>query len=181
MNKRIIAGIALGGAALFAVPAGVAYAVSASNDRAPGVFTAFGTHTMQGRGSYGTNAGVPAPRSDLQPGVGMGGDRGGMQSGGNQGGRNQGGGNQGAWNQGQGYQGAGGGVHMPGMEGDPAALVVPGSTLTADETANLTFMVEEEKLAHDLYVEFGDAWNLRVFDNIAGAETQHEDEVKVSP
>jgi hypothetical protein len=56
--------------------------------------------------------------------------------------------------------------------------VVPGSTLTAEETASLTFMIEEEKLAHDLYVELGDAWDLRVFTNISGAETQHEAEVR---
>jgi hypothetical protein len=61
---------------------------------------------------------------------------------------------------------------------DPAALVVPGSTLPADEAASLTYMVEEEKLAHDLYVELGDAWDLRVFVNIAGAETQHADEIR---
>ncbi|NYI40050.1 DUF2202 domain-containing protein [Demequina lutea] len=87
MRKRFIAGIALGGAALFAVPAGVAYAVSA-----------------------GGNA--------------------------------------------------------------------PGSALPAEETASLTYMVEEEKLAHDLYVELGDAWDLRVFVNISGAETQHADAIR---
>ena len=56
--------------------------------------------------------------------------------------------------------------------------MVPGSTLTAEETASLTFMIEEEKLAHDLYVELGDAWDLRVFTNISSAETQHEAEVR---
>jgi hypothetical protein len=71
-----------------------------------------------------------------------------------------------------------GGTQAHGTALDPAALVVPGSTLTPDETASLTFMIEEEKLAHDLSVELGDAWDLRVFVNIAGAETQHEADVR---
>lgn len=159
MKKRLIAGIALGGAALFAVPAGVAYAVSAGGDSRPGVFNGFGSHGMQGRGNGGTNAPDSAPRSNDRSGMGMmdntrGGTWGGMQG------------------------GTRSGMHTPGTAHDPAALVAPGSTLTANETASLTYMVEEEKLAHDLYVELGDAWDLRVFVNIAGAETQHVDEIR---
>ncbi|PKQ14250.1 MAG: hypothetical protein CVT68_12845, partial [Actinobacteria bacterium HGW-Actinobacteria-8] len=62
--------------------------------------------------------------------------------------------------------------------GDPAALVTAGDTLSSVDTASLVFMVNEEKLAHDLYVELGDAWNLRVFDNISSAEQQHMDAVR---
>ena len=139
MNKRLIAGIALGGAALFAVPAGVAYAVSSGTDARPVVFNSFGSHGAQG--SQGTQGRTHGGGNDA---------RGGMQS----------------------------GTHAHGTALDPAALVVPGSTLTADETASLTFMIEEEKLAHDLYVELGDAWDLRLFVNISGAETQHEADVR---
>ena len=164
MKKRLIAGIALGGAALFAVPAGVAYAVSANNDPTPRAFTNFGTHATQSRGNSGANNAASSPRG-AQPGVGMSNNtRGANQSGGMRGGGMRG--------------SAGNGSQAPGLAGDPAALVVPGSTVTADETASLTFMVEEEKLAHDLYVELGDAWDLRVFVNIARAETQHEDAVR---
>jgi hypothetical protein len=163
MNKRLIAGIALGGAALFAVPAGVAYAVSAGDHSRPGVSNGFGPHGTQSRGNGGTNAPGSAPRANDQSGMGMmnntrGGTWGGMR-GGMQGGMQE-------------------GIRTPGTAHDPAALVAPGSTLTADETASLTYMVEEEKLAHDLYVELGDAWDLRVFVNIAGAETQHADEIR---
>ena len=39
------------------------------------------------------------------------------------------------------------------------------------------WMREEEQLAHDVYVVLGDLWNLRIFDNISGAETTHIDAV----
>ena len=145
MKKRLIAGIAIGGAALFAVPAGIAYAVSANNDHTPGVFANFGpggNQGNQGRANGADNTTGTAPQANTQSGNGM------------------------------------SGVHEPGTASDLAALVVPGSTLTADETASLTFMIEEEKLAHDLYVELGDAWDQRVFVNISSAETQHEASVR---
>ncbi len=139
MKKRLIAGIALGAAGLFVVPAGIAYAVSANasprSDPPQAAVSTFGPQAVQGR----ANAGGPQGHAD--PGV-----RGGGQA--------------------------------PTTPYDPATLVEPGSTLTAAETASLTFMIEEEKLAHDLYVELGDAWDLRVFANIANAETQHETNVR---
>lgn len=50
--------------------------------------------------------------------------------------------------------------------------------LTADEEAGLLHMVEEEKLAHDVYVTLGDAWDIQTFANISGAETNHTDQVR---
>lgn len=50
-------------------------------------------------------------------------------------------------------------------------------TLTAPTTlaaADLVFGVEEERVAHDLYVAAFERWNLGVFDRISAAETQHE-------
>ncbi|NTV40135.1 MAG: DUF2202 domain-containing protein [Demequinaceae bacterium] len=156
MNKKLIASIALGGAALFAVPAGIAYAVASGDDARPGAFTAFGSHGMQDGRDTASRSGA---RSGEQSGAGM--MQGGMH------GSSMG-------NQAM----AGGGVHAQGTVGDPADLVEEGSTATASEAASLEYMVEEEKLAHDLYVELGDAWGLRIFTNIASAETQHEDAVK---
>lgn len=49
--------------------------------------------------------------------------------------------------------------------------------LSAEEIASLQFMVEEEKLARDVYLTLGDQWNLRVFQNISRAEQQHMDAV----
>ncbi len=170
MKKRSIAAIALGGAALFAVPASVAYAVADgaggahSTDSGPGWMRAFGGDDPQGRGNA-TNStdrsvgeGTHARSLDAMNGP-MSGAMHGSSTGNTAGGPNSGG------------RSATGGS-------DAAVLVEPGSTLTADETASLVYMVEEEKLSHDLYVELGDAWDMRVFVNISGAEAHHADAVR---
>ena len=41
------------------------------------------------------------------------------------------------------------------------------------ETADLLYMREEEKLAHDVYVFLYDLWGLPVFNNIAASESTH--------
>ncbi len=46
-------------------------------------------------------------------------------------------------------------------------------TLTAEQHSTLAAMAQEEKLAHDLYVAFGDRYDAAIFDRIAGSETQH--------
>jgi hypothetical protein len=46
-------------------------------------------------------------------------------------------------------------------------------TLTDTEIAGLVWMLEEEKLAHDVYVSLYDLWGVRTFDNISRSETQH--------
>ncbi|PWI12708.1 rubrerythrin family protein [Streptomyces sp. Act143] len=53
-----------------------------------------------------------------------------------------------------------------------AALAEQG-TLTAAQKATLASMAEEEKLAHDLYAAFAERYDVRVFERIAAAETQH--------
>jgi hypothetical protein len=70
------------------------------------------------------------------------------------------------------------GMNLHDGIGDPAGLVAAGDTLSSVDTAALVFMVNEEKLAHDLYVQLGDAWDLRVFENISSAEQQHLDAVR---
>ncbi len=45
--------------------------------------------------------------------------------------------------------------------------------LSAAAHAALLFQIDEERMAHDLYVAFGEAWDLRPFRNIAAAETRH--------
>ena len=59
----------------------------------------------------------------------------------------------------------------------PTASAPTGSALTDEEIAGLMWMREEEQLAHDVYIALGDAWNLRIFDNISRAETTHLDAV----
>lgn len=51
------------------------------------------------------------------------------------------------------------------------------STLTAEEIADMKFMREEEKLAHDVYVAMYARWGARVFSNIAASETEHTEAV----
>ncbi|MFI0508367.1 DUF2202 domain-containing protein [Streptomyces sp. WSLK1-5] len=52
------------------------------------------------------------------------------------------------------------------------ALAAQG-TLTAAQKATLADMAEEEKLAHDLYTALAARYDVRVFERIATAETQH--------
>ncbi|WP_020133856.1 ferritin-like domain-containing protein [Streptomyces sp. 351MFTsu5.1] len=52
------------------------------------------------------------------------------------------------------------------------ALAAQG-TLTAAQKTTLASMAEEEKLAHDLYTAFAERYDVRVFQRIATAETQH--------
>ncbi|MDQ1261045.1 MAG: hypothetical protein QG575_226, partial [Euryarchaeota archaeon] len=54
----------------------------------------------------------------------------------------------------------------------------PSGDLTASEKEGLLYMVEEEKLAEDVYQVLNEKWNLRVFDNIGKAERTHEAAVK---
>ena len=46
-------------------------------------------------------------------------------------------------------------------------------TLSEQEIADLLFMREEEKLAHDLYLSFFDIWGHQVFEKIAISESRH--------
>ncbi len=48
---------------------------------------------------------------------------------------------------------------------------------TTQTTELLTYLVEEEKLAHDVYVALGDIWGDRVFTNISNSEASHQDQV----
>lgn len=51
----------------------------------------------------------------------------------------------------------------------------PSTTLDAAEEIHLLFMRAEEKLAHDVYVYFGERWpDVSVFRNIVDSETNHQ-------
>jgi len=56
---------------------------------------------------------------------------------------------------------------------------IESGTLTDAQKTELSAMAEEEKLAHDLYVAFADAFGSRSFTQIAAAETRHLAEVRV--
>jgi hypothetical protein len=84
-----------------------------------------------------------------------------------------------------GDQGNGGNSHRNGVgtnrggSGEQHSLppVTPGE-LSAAESAALTYMREEEKLAHDVYIVLYEKWGLRVFQNISQSEQTHTEAVK---
>ena len=113
------------------------------------------TTTRQGSyGRSGTESSYDPANQDIQAGQGSGGNGGG-------GGRRDGGGSRG--NNGQ----SGTGV-LPAASGD----------LSAAEADALSYMREEEKLAHDVYVTLYEKWGLATFQNIANSEQVHTDAVK---
>ncbi len=93
----------------------------------------------------------------------------------------------GAQYRGSGGQGAGAGMQNRGSAagvgagaGTTAYLsTLASGTLTEAQKTELAAMAEEEKLAHDLYVAFADAFGTRSFTRIAAAETRHLTEVRV--
>jgi len=57
--------------------------------------------------------------------------------------------------------------------GRPGIGTISTLALSAEEASTLTWMREEEKLARDVYQFLAAKWNLRLFANIADAESQH--------
>lgn len=55
----------------------------------------------------------------------------------------------------------------------------PASAADRDTIDMLTFMVQEEKMARDLYLEFAEEYGARQFTNIARSEHKHMDAVRV--
>tara|TARA_B100000614_G_scaffold88147_1_gene79602 strand:+ start:69 stop:623 length:555 start_codon:yes stop_codon:yes gene_type:complete len=62
---------------------------------------------------------------------------------------------------------------------DPSAWLAayPVEPLNEAERSAITYMVEEEKLARDVYRALGERWDVPVFANIAGAEQVHLEQV----
>jgi len=59
-----------------------------------------------------------------------------------------------------------------------AITSIPKSNLSGQEQDGLLLMREEEKLAHDVYVELARKWSLRPLQNIPHAEARHINAVK---
>lgn len=57
------------------------------------------------------------------------------------------------------------------------SAVVNPAVITPAEAADLQFMREEEKLAHDVYVALYEKWGVVTFDNIAQSEQVHTDTI----
>ncbi|MCG9881303.1 MAG: DUF2202 domain-containing protein [Bacteroidia bacterium] len=54
---------------------------------------------------------------------------------------------------------------------------LPKESLNADELTSLKLMREEEKLAHDVYMNLYRKWNTQIFSNIASSELTHTNAV----
>lgn len=51
------------------------------------------------------------------------------------------------------------------------------SSLSSSESQTLQYMLEEEKLAHDVYVKMYDTWGVSIFNNISKSESKHQSSV----
>jgi hypothetical protein len=78
---------------------------------------------------------------------------------------------------GRGEKGNGGNGGLGG--GQVQLTAIPPSDLTAEESAGLLYMREEEKLARDVYNQMYTLWGQQVFQNIASSEQTHMDQVKL--
>ncbi|AHL22722.1 DUF2202 domain-containing protein [Thermococcus nautili] len=56
---------------------------------------------------------------------------------------------------------------------------LPAGELTPEEKKGLLYMVEEEKLAHDVYTKLYEKWGLPIFKNIAESESTHVNAVRL--
>jgi len=66
----------------------------------------------------------------------------------------------------------------PEISADPKVPVVDGGIATANATKDqLLYLIEEEKLAHDVYEAMFAIWGARVFGNILQSESSHQSQV----
>ena len=63
------------------------------------------------------------------------------------------------------------------LQMDEVIAQTPAETLSPQEVQSLLFMIEEEKLARDVYEALYDKWGLRAFANIARSEQTHIDAI----
>ncbi len=72
-----------------------------------------------------------------------------------------------------------GGMRQGGRDADAGACLadLPKEDLSESEAASLRHMREEEKLARDVYLTLAEAYDVRVFHNIARSEQRHMDAV----
>lgn len=58
--------------------------------------------------------------------------------------------------------------------GTASNLIQTSAPLSTQDQQSLLYMIEEEKLAHDLYIAFYEKWGLAVFKNISNSEASHQ-------
>ncbi len=65
-------------------------------------------------------------------------------------------------------------IEQVNSQSDQSTLV---QTPTSSQAARLTYLIEEEKLAHDVYTKLYERWGSAVFGNIIDSESSHESRV----
>ena len=66
----------------------------------------------------------------------------------------------------------------PEISAEPKAPVIDKGIATADATTEqLIYLIEEEKLAHDVYSAMFELWGSKVFGNILKSEESHQSQV----
>lgn len=70
------------------------------------------------------------------------------------------------------------GGQTQGRSHDSVLASMPVEPLNDAERNALLYMIEEEKMARDVYTYLADEWNVRTFENIASAEQQHMESVR---
>ncbi|RDV44757.1 hypothetical protein DOE76_11060 [Leifsonia sp. ku-ls] len=66
------------------------------------------------------------------------------------------------------------GAATPSSTAASPAPSTPPSAAPADAAARLQYLIEEEKLAHDVYENFSDLWGTQIFGNIRNSEVMHQ-------
>ena len=66
------------------------------------------------------------------------------------------------------------GAATPSSTSASPAPFSPSSATPADAAARLQYLIEEEKLAHDVYQHFTELWGAQVFGNIRDSEVMHQ-------
>ncbi|MEO8094615.1 MAG: DUF2202 domain-containing protein [Pseudolysinimonas sp.] len=59
-------------------------------------------------------------------------------------------------------------------EPTPSAAAIAPTAVPYDTAARMLYIIEEEKLAHDVYVALGATWGANIFLNILESETTHQ-------
>jgi hypothetical protein len=179
MDRNVTAALVLAGVGVLGV-AGITMALDASESGTTAVVAQAAPvspdehSTTEGQGN-GWGQGIGQGNGG---GQGIGNGRG--QGNGN--GQGQGNGQGGGYGGGQGTNGSG--THGQGEQQESHAAdipaAVPGAEIDGAVAEELAFMVEEEKLARDLYALAMEAWpEARVFSNINRSESTHMSEVQV--
>ena len=69
-------------------------------------------------------------------------------------------------------------VAKPEITSEPVAPIKDKGTSTSNDTkVQLQYLIEEEKLAHDVYTKMFELWGARVFGNILQSEESHQSQV----